>query len=76
MFQVFGPGDVWEGSWLPDQGLNPDPLHWKAVLIANHQGIPNLFTFQPPYGCQLSNHWGWVRYMDVMTEKPTQLAMH
>ena len=52
MFQVFGPGDVWEGSWLPDQGLNPDPLHWKAVLIANHQGIPN-----PSFSMALASPW-------------------
>ena len=48
----FGPRDVWEVSWLPDQGLNPDPLHSKAVLTTNHQGIP-----RPLYSMALASSW-------------------
>ena len=34
LFFFFGCAAWHAGSWFPDQGLNPSPLHWKwGVLI-------------------------------------------
>ena len=46
---LVAPGHV--GSWFPDQGSNPRPLHWKADSSPlGHQGSPVLEFF--PARCQ------------------------
>ena len=38
------------GSYLPDQGFNPDPLHWKVKAEPlDCQGSPLMICSEPPH---------------------------
>ena len=42
---VFGSIPWHVGSWFPDQGLNPHPLHWKYRILTTHRSVLTLQSY-------------------------------